>query len=142
MAGGRPTKFTQELADKICETIATTTKGLREICAENQISTFTLLKWLNQNAEFSTQYAISKQMQSDLLIDEILEICDHTSEDHTPFTGSNVVNRDRLRVDTRKWLASKLYPKKYGDKVDLTTAGEKINGVKEIIIERASANKD
>ena len=113
---GRPTKFTQELADKICETISTSSKGLRTICSENDITTPTLLKWLSENEQFSIQYARAKQMQADLLIDEIISISDHSEEDHTPFTGGNVVNRDRLKVDTRKWLASKLYPKRYGDK--------------------------
>ena len=41
--------------------------------------------------------------------------------------NSEYVQRSRIRIDTRKWIASKLKPKKYGDKVDVTTDGEKIN---------------
>jgi hypothetical protein len=62
--------------------------------------------------------------------EEIIEIADDAASDK--FTDANGnervdnehINRSRLRVDTRKWLMSKLAPKKYGDKVDLRHAGE------------------
>lgn len=57
-------------------------------------------------------------------------------------SDKNEIMRARELAQHYRWKAGKRSPKKYGDKVDLTTAGEKINGVKEIIIERASANKD
>lgn len=137
---GRPTKYTQELADSICEAISTTSKGLRAICAENNITTFTILKWLNENAEFSTQYARAKEAQADVLAEEILEIADDTSKDQMTIkkNGKNEVvensewiNRSRLRVDARKWIASKLKPKKYGDKTETTIISEKpiFNGI-------------
>jgi hypothetical protein len=69
------------------------------------------------------------------MADEILEISDHREEDHTPFTGMNVVQRDRLRIDTRKWLLSKLEPKKYGDKVDVTSGNEPIKQNLTIIVD-------
>ena len=49
------------------------------------------------------------------------------SEDGKVVTNHNVIQRDRLRVDARKWALSKMNPKKYGDKVDVTSGGEKIN---------------
>lgn len=126
--GGRPEIYDQAIADKICAEIATSTKSLRTICAEEGMpSVSTVLKWLREDKDgFSAQYARAKEEQADNLVEEILEISDHTEEDHTPFTGGNVVQRDKLRVDARKWVASKLKPKKYGDKLDLTSDGEKL----------------
>jgi hypothetical protein len=125
---GHPLSFTQEIADSICLEIATTSKSLRTICKGEGIPPVrTVLNWLSEGDKdeakpelkrFLHQYARAKEEQADFLAEEILEISDHTNEDHTPFTGSNVVNRDKLRVDARKWIASKLKPKKYGDRID------------------------
>ena len=69
-----------------------------------------------------------------ILAEQILEISDDVSSDYTELEdGRKVIDheaiqRSRLRVDTRKWLASKLYPKRYGDRVDVdhTSKGESI----------------
>lgn len=122
-------KFSQEIADKICNQIATSSKSLRTICSEPGMpSTTAVLKWLAEGDKidgreefkaFVVQYARAREEQADFLAEEIIDISNHTEEDHTPFTGGNVVQRDRLRIDARKWVASKLKPKKYGDKLDL-----------------------
>lgn len=126
MAGGRPTKYTKELGEQICERIATSSDGLRKICKEFDITPFTLIKWLTDTdkKEFSQQYARAKQSQADMLAEEILEIADESSKDTTKtetgeLANNEWINRSRLRVDARKWLASKLAPKKYGDKLDI-----------------------
>lgn len=136
--GGAPEIWSQELADKVCEAIATSQKSLRTICQEDGMpSVATVLKWLREDKEgFTTQYARAKEEQADLMAEDMLDISDHTDEDHTPFTGGNVVQRDRLRIETRKWLASKLKPKKYGDKLDVTTHN------KTIIVEHPDENEE
>jgi len=73
----------------------------------------TVFRWLGANVEFCDQYARARESQADALFDEILGISDNTQEDAD-------VQRDRLRVDARKWMAGKLRPKAYGEKVDLT----------------------
>ncbi len=79
--------------------------------------------------EFRTQYAHAREMQADTLFDEALEIADEASEDWTTAKdGTRVldhehVQRSRLRVDTRKWAAGKLAPKRYGDKIQHTGDG-------------------
>jgi len=123
---GRPTKFNQETCDKILDLISTTNRGLASICKELNITCSTVFKWITDNKEFSDNYARAREAQADFLADEILEISEHTKEDQTPFTGINVIQRDKLRIDTRKWIASKLKPKKYGDKLDLTSGGDKL----------------
>lgn len=120
---GRPEKYTDELALKILEEIATTHKGLRTICKENDLNVSTLLIWLSDNKEFSTRYARAKESQADLLAEEILELADTEREliesvetgEGAYQTKKDNIARSRLQVDARKWLASKLKPKKYGD---------------------------
>jgi hypothetical protein len=131
----RPSKYTPELSEKICEIISTSSRGLRSISKELNISTFSILKWLNENKEFSIQYARAKEMQADFMAEEIIEISDDNSNDtlSTDFgdkENKEWTNRSRLRVDARKWAASKLAPKKYGDKLELS--GDPQNPVSKI----------
>lgn len=140
---GRPTKYTIEIADKICEQIATSAKSMKTICEELNISVATVLNWLSEshtsyNEGFSKLYARAKEQQADFLAEEILEIADDGSNDYMTITkgfetynveDKEVTNRSRLRVDARKWIASKLKPKKYADKIDVTSDGEKIGQI-------------
>ena len=132
---GRPTIFTKELADEICEQLAEG-KSMRTVCrAENMPAMRTIFYWLRTNEDFLQQYARAKEEAADALVDEMIEIADDGSNDLMTLEKGNysyevenkeVTNRSRLRVDTRKWIASKLKPKKYGDKLDLTSLGKKI----------------
>lgn len=122
--GGRPSKYTSELAKKICKKVATTTSGLRRMCQDN--SDFpcvdTLLEWRFDFPEFSALYDQAKKHQADLLAEDILDIADDDTRDDLESESGTRLNtewvaRSRLRMDARKWLASKLLPKAYGDKV-------------------------
>lgn len=127
---GRPPIYTPELANKVCEQIATSSKSLRTICAEEGMpSVGTILSWLNSSPEFLAQYTRAKQEQADYLVEEMLDISDDGSNDLMTITkgdvsydveNKEVTNRSKLRVETRKWIASKLKPKKYGEKLDVT----------------------
>jgi hypothetical protein len=99
--------------------ISTSHKSLRTVAKEVGVETKTILNWINDYPDFLLQYARAKEEQADYLVEDMLDISEHTEEDHTAFTGANVVQRDRLRIETRKWIASKLKPKKYGDKLDI-----------------------
>lgn len=115
-------KFSAEAADMVCEAIASSTKGLRSLCAArvDLPSWQTIMAWLNRYPNFQEQYARAKSRQMELLAEEILDISDAPA-------GDNVqVQRAKLQVDTRKWLMSKLAPKKYGERIDVTTSGEKL----------------
>lgn len=124
---GRPSVFSQEIADRICELISTTSRGMRSICKEDGMpAPSTVYKWLLEIDSFSEQYARAKECQADFLAEEILAIADDSQNDtiENDETGAETANhewisRSRLRVDSRKWLASKLAPKKYGDKLDI-----------------------
>jgi len=90
-------------------------------------------EWLLDNTVLSTHYARSMAIREDVLFDEILEISDKQGEDVTetesgPQINHNIVQRNRLQIDSRKWVLSRMNPKKYGDKssIDHTSGGEKI----------------
>ncbi len=124
--GGRPTLYSKELADLICQRVATCTLGLQRMCDlyEDLPSKFTINLWRYKYPEFSTQYVQAKLKQADLMAEEILEIADDGTNDWMQTWGDDGdvgwkvngehVQRSRLRIDTRKWLASKLLPKQYG----------------------------
>ncbi len=136
MKTGRPTKYTPELADKICQQLANGI-SLRTVCKSDEMpSTVTVFAWMRTNEEFLNQYARAKQESADAMAEEVLYIAD-TQETGTTTTikgdGSvetkeeDMLGHRRLQIDTRKWLMAKMKPKKYGDKLDVTTGGESIN---------------
>lgn len=139
--------FSQETADKICEIISTSNKSMRAIAAMDGMPALsTIMKWLSENKLFSEQYARSKELQADFLAEEILEIADDSSNDtidseYGPQENKEWVNRSKLRVDARKWVAAKLRPKKYSEKVDITTGGETINNQMSVEAMQALADK-
>jgi len=90
-------------------------------------------KMVDKDEELKDHYARAMSDRADHLFEEILTISDSqeydvsTKEDGTEVINHNVINRNRLQVDSRKWILSKMNPKKYGDKVDVTTDGKAIN---------------
>lgn len=110
---GRPSKYSDELAEKICEKIANG-RSLRSICAEDGMpTTSTVCKWLIENKEFSEQYARAREKQADYFAEEIIEIADSAEAE------TAAVSKAKLQIDARKWAASKIAPKKYGDKQEI-----------------------
>lgn len=110
---GRPTDYTKDMADKICEKIANG-RSLRSICAEDGVPPMkTIYRWLEANEEFRHQYARAREKQADYFVEEIIEIAD------SAVAESAAVSKAKLQIDARKWAASKIAPKKYGDKTEL-----------------------
>lgn len=120
---GRPSEFSQETADAICERLADG-ESLRSICSDEAMpAKSTVFKWLTQHAQFADQYARAREEQAEALADEIVAIADeaeasvrHEGEEVRLALDTTAVARNRLRVEARKWVASKLKPKKYGDR--------------------------
>lgn len=134
MPGGRPEIYTQDLADRICAQLADG-DSMRTVCKDDGMPCkTTVFMWLRTNEEFLNQYTRAKQESSDALTDEMLDIADDASNDWMErrdkddqsigwqLNGDHV-QRSRLRIETRKWLASKLKPKKYGDKIQQEISG-------------------
>lgn len=124
---GRPTQYSAALGQEIYDVIASSSKGTKRLCTDNSHwpCQDTLFTWLKRYPEFSEQYAQAKICQIELLVDEIMEISDDASQDQyvnelgVLVPNPPAINRARLKVDTRKWLASKLVPKVYGNKIDI-----------------------
>lgn len=128
MAGGRPTDFNSEIADAICERIAEG-ESLRTICDDDDMpNRVTVYRWLFKFQEFSNQYAQAREYQAETMADEMKDISDDGSNDwmeRIDGDGKNIgwrengeaIRRSALRIDTRKWIAARLLPKKYGDKI-------------------------
>jgi hypothetical protein len=93
----------------------------------------TVRLWARENREgFYSQYARAIETRMDGHADEILEIADNEHGDPA---------RDRLRIDTRKWLMSKIAPKRFGDKLDLTHASPDGGAVQFIIVYEAPKSR-
>jgi hypothetical protein len=98
-------------------------------------SSRTFFAWLDLYPEKVKQYARATELRAEAIFDDILSIADQNERDTyinefgIEIINSDVIQRSRLRIDARKWVLSKLNPKKFGDKIDHTTAGEKITSV-------------
>lgn len=107
----RPTLFTQELADAICVRLAGG-ESLRKICAPAAMpAPSTVCLWAIKLPPFAEQYAHARDIQSDIHVDESIDIADKAARKPT----AEKVQAARLQIDARKWQASKQKPKKYGD---------------------------
>jgi hypothetical protein len=118
----RPSLYTAELSEAICEHIAHG-NSLVGFCKEDGNPSYTtVMRWLTEKPEFRDSYTRARESQAEYLAEEILAISDDGSRDvYVTDEGIEVVNHDviarsRLRVDSRKWYAGKLQPKKYSDK--------------------------
>ncbi|WP_342711523.1 terminase small subunit protein [Bradyrhizobium sp. B124] len=119
----RPSDYSLELAALICDRMAEG-ESLRTICkADDMPARSTVFLWLAAHKEFSDLYARATDARAHLLAEEILQISDDGSNDTyrdsdgNVMTDHDVIARSRLRVDSRKWLAARLAPRKYGDKI-------------------------
>lgn len=126
---GRPSIYSQELADKICERLMLG-ESLRKICGdEGMPEKRTVCYWLRDKEDFFHQYARAREVQMELMAEEIMDISDDDSGDTMTITGPDGKLRDienkeftsraKLRVDTRKWIMSKLATKRFGDKQEV-----------------------
>jgi len=120
---GRPTAYSKELADSICDLMASG-KGLREICGNSDMpGRTTILRWLDADEDFRSQYARARTHLMDFYAEEVLKIAfDESGDilidqdgDKSKAVANHVkVQRDRLKVDSLKWTMSKLAPRRYG----------------------------
>jgi hypothetical protein len=77
----------------------------------------TFCEWLNEDAELAKHYSFACEVRAEKIFEEVLSIADGNNQIDEPIN----VQRDRLKIDARKWVLGKMMPKKYGDKVELET---------------------
>lgn len=129
---GRPSKFTEEIATTICDRLAGG-ESLRSICeTEGLPDRNTVIRWILGNEDFYRQYARAREIQMEGWAEDIVEISDQVligkktktyPDGTTEVMTGDMIERARLKVDTRKWVMSKLAPKKYGEMHMLKHAG-------------------
>lgn len=136
---GRPSKYTQDLADRICAELAQG-YSLRTVCIPDDMpSVKTIFNWFRTYPEFLQQYTRAKEESADAMADEVIDIADNGDNDWMVKHGKDGqeywqlngehVQRSRLRIETRKWLMAKMKPKKYGEKLDMTSDGKPVSFV-------------
>jgi len=143
---GRPTRDNEEIAEIICARLAEG-ESLNRICKDDGMpAESTVRLWaLDPEHPFSAKYAKARELGYMKMADDLIDIADDGSndwmiregKDGEPGWASNGehIARSRLRVDTRKWLLSKMLPKVFGDKVSTEVTGK--DG-KDLIPESAS----
>jgi hypothetical protein len=126
---GRPSIYSEELADAICERLACG-ESLKSISSADDMPVQqTVYNWLINKPGFLEKYTRARELQADTLADETLDIADDARNDWMLARGDDEaeiyrvngenIQRSRLRIDQRKWFVSKVAPKKYGDKLVL-----------------------
>lgn len=126
--GGRPSDYTDELAELICLRLAEG-ESLRSVCRDDGMpSKQAVLRWLARNDQFRAQYVRAKEEGAEAIAEEMFDIADDGTNDWMEkldkdgeaigyqLNGEHV-QRSKLRIDTRKWYLSKILPKKYGDRI-------------------------
>lgn len=133
------TAFSTEVFNAICERISQG-ESLRSICKDEDMpNVTTVCRWLSADEDedgtdgpLRKQYARAREAQADAIFDEILDIADDATNDWMERNGQDDegwrangehIQRSRLRIDARKWMAGKLKPKVYGEKLDLNHGG-------------------
>lgn len=126
---GRPTLYSKKLADEICTKLAEG-KSMRSVCREEKMPEMeTVWRWLREKQDFNEQYVRATQERTEAQNELLLELGDQAIalSQSVDFKASNaVVSAVKLKADNLRWSMSKMKPKKYGDKVDLTSGGEKL----------------
>jgi len=149
---GRPSLYTEELANEICVRLGLG-ESLRKICLDERIpSLATVMTWLSRKPDFLEQYTRAREIQAETQFDELIDIVDQPPELSyvTDKNGelvevkfdSSYVQWMKLRVDTRKWTAARMAPKKYAEykqpeeKVDTMVIDGEIKNVMDVAIKR------
>lgn len=149
-----PTEITDELFQEICDRL-TEGESLRQICRDGHMPTcgaiYTMLRNEENRARLH-QYRIARDIQTDVKFEELEEIAEDGSNDWIEKELDNGriitvpdhehISRSKLRVETKKWVIGKMKPKKYGDKIDVTSDGEKITSINVNIVNGTQSTGD
>jgi len=132
----------EDIFNKIFKTIENG-KSLRYALSKIPLSSKTFYEWIEDDEDKVKQYARATEERAEAILDEMIDIVDNNTndvnvlEDGKEVVNNDVIQRSRLRYDARRWLVSKLNPKKYGDKLDVTQETKQIT---EIVLTDATAN--
>lgn len=135
---GRPSLYTQELGDKICERLAEG-ESLLAICRDIQISEGTVRTWVRDHQDFATNYARAREIGDDVEFEKLNEMASERPPTVKGFTDAGWVAWKKNQIDTFKWSLARKRPKKYGDKMQHT--GGDGDGPVQFVITRAGSKE-
>jgi hypothetical protein len=127
----KPLNYTKEqkkeLFTKICNDVIENKTSFNQAILNNKITLTTFYSWLIDDDSLKELYNYAREIRSDTLFEEIIVIADTTEEGikiketakGTEILKGDMTDHRKLRVDARKWVVSKMNPKKYGDKVEI-----------------------
>jgi hypothetical protein len=106
------------MLDLICDQIADG-KSLRSICSQEGMPVkYTVLRWLQADPAFAERYAQARVQAADALAEELQDLADQAIRE------PEKANAIRVAIDAKKWIASKLRPKAYGDRIEQHVVNE------------------
>jgi hypothetical protein len=108
----RPSKYNPKIGDKLCEMIAEGNSASKA-CKSAGVAMRTFYGWARENEEFSAQLMRAREDQADTFADQMCDIADDEED----------VQRAKLKIDARKWVAARMKPKSWGDKVHQEISG-------------------
>lgn len=134
-------QYDKKIADEICHAVATNALSLRKILLMNPHfpSLQTIYTWRLKYKEFGDAYMKAKCAQMEPMADQLLDIADdglndtYIDENGNIKVDTDITQRARLRIDTRKWFLAKLAPKIYGDNAALIMLEEKVKRLEELL---------
>ena len=145
--GRPPIPYDAEIAEAICEEVASSTTYLQDICKSNPLFPCigVVRKWLINNDDFNAMYMRALEQRMLLFADEVLEISDNANADvrivydrrgepRAEIDGE-AIRRSQLRAENRKWLVSKFNRKIFGDNIDITSGGAPLPAPAPIVID-------
>ena len=116
---GRPTLYNDKLADQICEKIALG-ESLKQICNRDDLPCRdTVFQWRHKNPSFSDKYSRAVNQGVDIQIERMIDEIEDFKLSEDRKVANAEVQKLRLKIDTLKWIAAKVLPKKYGDKLQV-----------------------
>lgn len=124
-------KEKHDIVSSICDMVVDDKISFNKAVSNSGISLVTFYNWISKSTELQTLYNYAREIRSDVLFEEIIEIADTTEEGtiietddsgRTKEKKGDMTQHRRLKIDSRKWVVSKMSPKKYGDKLDLSSS--------------------
>lgn len=116
MPSGRPSSYTEVVADEICRRLASGESLIRICQGSDMPDRVTVYRWLANNDAFRNKYAQAREDQADTKFEEAWEIASGASSEN--------VQVARLQIDTIKWQTARLAPRKYGDRIEQVHSGQ------------------
>jgi Bacteriophage Sf6, terminase small subunit-like len=142
---GAPTLYTEELAARICERLASG-ESLSQICRDPAMPCIaTIFVWFSKHPSFVENYTRARTLQAEVYFDQMVAIADTPEKavkrvtrpgpkggDQVETTETDATEHRRLRIETRKWVLGRMLPQKYGDKTQVEMSG-RVDGTISII---------